>query len=157
MLDIQEVKEFFMEASINTYAGSAVRKSTIKELPESKVFHYERGNFLYADCYFSKRGKSCGQTMIWYNGTPVWWMQYHGEWSSNDGRIIPFLKEALKGAYKEGKFIGGRGPLLFTNKWLVYINHYDGDFKKFKGIEWIILKENSKLVFWHKYFGSAFF
>jgi len=52
MLDIQEVKEFFMEASINTYAGSAVRKSTIKELPESKVFHYERGNFLYEDCYF---------------------------------------------------------------------------------------------------------
>ena len=90
MIDLKEVEKFFLEAAAQTYAVGAPQ-TTITDLPKSKVLRYERGDWLYVDCYFSANGKSFGQTTIWFQGQPVWGMQYHGYWDDSDKRIIPFL------------------------------------------------------------------
>ena len=116
---MEEVKRFFLEASLNTYAADAP-KTTLEALPKSKELRYERGDFLYVDMYYSSGYKSGGQTVIWYKGNPVWIMQYQGWWQGDDERVILFLKHALKAA--DG-FVGGRGPEIFQKGSLEYRNN----------------------------------
>ncbi len=137
MVKLKEIEEFFLEASRQTYAADAP-KTTIAELPKSKVLRYERGDWLYVDLYFSANGKSFGQTIVWHQDQPVWGMQYRGDWDKSDERVIPFLKSALKTAYDQGEFRGGRGPEYFENAdgSLKYINHLPNSiFTNFSGDE----------------------
>lgn len=154
MINLKEVEEFFLEAARQTYAADAP-KTTIDDLPASKVYRYERGDWLYVDCYFSANGKSFGQTTIWHKSQPVWGMQYHGHWHNTDKRIIPFLKRALVSAYKGGVFHGGRGPVIYDEPHMTYCNIADLDnFTDFKGSEWIIDADNTT-IFVHHYSGMA--
>lgn len=163
-VDLWEVEDFFFEASRKTYAGGSIPKTTIADLPGSKVYRYLRGDFLYVDCYFSSGRKSFGQTVVCFCGKPVWWMQYHGAWESTDERVIPFLKKALAAAYSAGLFIGGRGPRVFEEEHLVYVNNPTASqfgFADFQGREEIrgeMLPDQHgrrSLLFWHEYRGGA--
>ncbi|MBI2637708.1 MAG: hypothetical protein HYW88_02300 [Candidatus Sungbacteria bacterium] len=154
---MKEVEEFFLEASRQTYAADAP-KTTIAELPKSKVLRYERGDWLYVDCYFSANGKSFGTTTIWFQGQPVWGMQYHGHWNEKNKRIIPFLKRALKSSYEKGEFLGGRGPVLFNEEELsmMYRNSPNTkSFREFEGTEWIFEFGGDGTEFIHNYSGMA--
>lgn len=153
MVNRKEIEEFFLEAAAKTYAADAP-KTTIAELPKSKVLRYERGEWLYVDCYFSANGKSFGQTTIWFQGQPVWGMQYSGFWDKDDKRVIPFLKRALAAAYAKGEFYGGRGPHHFQDEdgSLIYTNQPDDDdFGCFDG--WEEISDSQNVLFTHYYNG----
>lgn len=149
------LKHFFLVAARKTYAGGIVPKTTIKEFPGSEAYYYEAEKLLYIDCYFSSKTRSYGQTTIWFDGIPVWGMQYYGEWNCDNERIvIPFLKKALFMAYENLEFIGGRGPCRFNEGDLHYTNASIGDFTGFQGEESIYdYEQSSRRVFWHRYAG----
>jgi len=153
MIDLKAIEDFFFEASRKTYAGQAA-KETIPALPGSKTFRYERDNFLYLDTYFTHGEKSFGQTIIYFNGQPVWMMQYYGFDKVDDKRVIPFLKKALLSAYENNSFVGGRGPAHFSEGILQYRNMISRSrFEDFEGEE--IIAENHITLFWHGYRGMA--
>jgi hypothetical protein len=99
--------------------------------------------------------------MIYHQGIPVWWMTYGGFYKP---KTISFLKKVLAKNYREGIFLGGRGPRFFldpeTN--IVYINNLqdgnNGDFENFAGIEHIYdsrITGTNGLLGYHKYFGMS--
>lgn len=151
----QEVLDFFFEAGTKTYAGG-MTKTSIKELPGSRVLVYARPPYRYVDCYFSVGERSFGQTGIWHEALPsgpVWGMQYWG-WCK-DKRAIPFLKRALLAAYEERIFLGGRGPKHFSvgNEALEYQNYLSrpGNFSDSEGEEkiWDTTPDSKPLFLFH--------
>ncbi len=166
-----ELQEFFFEAARETYAGHGT-KTSIEGLPKSKVYRYEKGNFLYIDTYFTNGEQSGGQTVIYIKPegssvfVPAWIMQYHGWCENDDGEIIGLLKVVLTKAYLSRTFYGGRGKLHdksavvphleYTNNWIGTFDHFSGEEKISKedipeggtGLE-------TREVFWHRYQGMT--
>lgn len=158
-----KLQEFFFEAAAATYAGSA-QKTTIADMPGSKVYRYQRDEYLYIDTYFTNGDQSGGQTIIYIDRgmTPAWIMQYHGWCKEDNKQILDFLKEVLAEAYQSRIFVGGRGKFVqySKNNSLVYMNKWTGSFANFSGQEKIDgeILENEILsewngVFWHRYQG----
>lgn len=152
----QEVMDFFFEAGTKTYAGGMAR-TTIQELPGSRVLVYERGPYRYVDYYYSVGENSFGQIAIWHEALPagpIWGMQYRG-WCK-DKRVIPFLKRTLVAAYEQRIFLGGRGQQRFrpAGATLVYQNHLlrSGNFSDSEGAEEIWDSSlGAKALFHHDY------
>jgi len=117
MIDRKEVEKFFLEASVAAYAAGA-KPATIAALPGSKVLTFERPPFRYVDTYFtSPVGVSFGWTLVYHEAMlprPICWLRYDGWYDRGDERILSLLKMALSVAYRNGEFIGGRGPMVFT-------------------------------------------
>lgn len=148
MQNQKDIEAFFLEAKARGYEADGLKMS-IPDLPGSKVIRYQRGDYLYVDCWFSSGTRSFGQTVICVQGRPVWGMQYHGSWTSGDARVIPFLKRAF---HATTEFVGGRGPFRFEEDSLSYRNFpVKKDFANFNGEEEI--REAGKLIFSHTYSG----
>jgi hypothetical protein len=77
------LETFYLRASAKGWAGGGV-KTTIPELPGSKVITVEEGSLRYRDVYYTYPGSeiSSGHTGIWiYDDTrggwlPAWIMHY---------------------------------------------------------------------------------
>lgn len=158
-VSFKEIEEFFFEASLKGYVNEEIPKTTILEMPGSKVYRYERGDLLYVDSYFvGESGKTFGSTVIWDEGRPVWYMQYHG--SCIDRKVIPFLKRALGRAYKIKTFVGGRGPITYAEGNLMYRNdsvREINNFRSFLGHETIyesVELQREVLILGHDYNGG---
>ncbi len=136
---LKRLKSFYLESAVKGYATGETKRSTIPELPGSRVFPNTKGEFRYADLYFKSRTRSYGLVTLWIEEVPVWVMHRHGSWRHHDKRVGPFLKMALSHAYSSKEFLGGRGPLIFRHGSLVYANHPDpkSNFTDFRGYEWI--------------------
>lgn len=165
-----KLQEFFFEAALATYVGHA-SKTTIEGLPKSKVYCYERDDYLYIDTYFTNGEQSGGQTIIYIKpeGSPAfvpsWIMQYHGWCEGDDKNVLNFLKEVLSATYRARKFCGGRGNLFGevdpSGCCLEYTNNWTGTFDNFSGKERIekesLLEDGvctkTRNVFWHRYQG----
>ena len=139
------LQAFYLFASAKGWAGGGV-KTTIPELPGSKVITVEEGPLRYVDLYYIYPGSegSFGQTVIWIHDggqelwLPAWGMQFGGRYPE---RVIAFLKAALNQNYKAKEFTGGRGPLQFKQGNLEYHNHPDPGkkgFDDFKGEEEVL-------------------
>jgi len=151
----EQLKAFFLEAALATYAatGKKAVKTTIVELPGSKVYRYERPDLglLYVDVYVTNGEWSGGQTTIFLNGQAVWLHQYHGWCKGDDKAVLDFLKRALLTAYEQGLFYGGRGAEEMEDGDLRYenfCNEEDGYFFEGKGDEEIL---GGGKIFWHTY------
>lgn len=157
------LQAFFFEAALATYAGGT-SITTIEALPGSKVYRYERGEYLYIDTYFTNGEQSGGQTMIYLDNMPAWIMQYHG-WCKDDNKeILDFLKQVLKDTYQHKMFWGGRGYNQITSDEVMnYHNSWVGTFDYFYGEEKIDIPTGNPEamglervdVFWHKYQGMT--
>lgn len=161
------LQAFFFEAALATYAGGA-SKTTIEDLPGSKVYRYERGEYLYIDTYFTNGEQSGGQTVIFVdNGrTPAWIMSYQGWCKGDDKEVLDFLKRVLAEAYQSKVFYGGRGNPLHGSSGggLSYGNAVFGTFDYFYGEEKIDKEVENPLVeelpdredvFWHRFQGMT--
>ena len=134
------------------YVLDNVPKSTIRELPESKVIPYELGDFKVLDCYYTATdsNKSTGQTIMWFRDKPVWIMCYGGEYADI---AIPFLKQCLHRAYvQERRFYGGRGPHFVRGDRFTYTNDIRQEFiDGFEGEERIFdLSEQPLGYHWYR-------
>ncbi len=167
---IAKIQAFFLEAAGQCYAGD-LPKTTIAELPGSKVYRFEQGDLLYIDTYFTNDEHSGGQTVIYQDGTPVWLMQYQGLCKNDDPEVLSFLKDALRQTYCAGVWNNGRGPqehakypyvydnLVYKGLWEV-AGRKGGRFDNFMGIEMIRdlstedHGEGGEMVFHHRYQGT---
>ena len=148
--DLRSIEHAFFEAMRNGYAQD-VTKTTIAELPGSKVIPFEWGEYKVVDCYFvtPHSDKSVGQTIIWHQDVPVWTMHYGGRYAKI---AIPFLKECLHRAYvTERHFYGGRGPRFVRGDRFTYVNHINRDsFADFEGEEFVF--DLSEQCFGHHWY-----
>jgi hypothetical protein len=175
------LQDFFFEAALATYAGNASKRS-IEGLPGSKVYRYEKGNYLYIDTYFTNGDQSGGQTIIYIKSftnpvevygvsvqdpcwVPAWIMQYHGWCKNDDKEVLDFLKEVLAKTYQTKSFCGGRGypsfesiddMLNYRNDWYGTFNQFDGEEtidKQVEDPEAMGLERTD--VFWHRFQGMT--
>ena len=160
MADLKEIEAFFFEAMRAGYAaGSETTK--IPKMPGFKGIPYNKGKLYLLDCWaVSPVGhkvignKSVGQTIIWENRIPVWWMQYSGRYPKE---VIVFLRKALLENYSRNIFCGGRGPKIFSEGSLIYINDPDpgGRFDFFSGKEKILVRSEDGSSGLHRYRGGC--
>jgi hypothetical protein len=146
----------FFAAMQSGYANDAIGKITVETLPGSKVIKFQSGNFTVADCWFAPENvlHSSGFTVITYRGVPVWTMSYQG-WYHADA--IPCLKAALRSAYDQRKFFGGRGSAFFSYDSMAYVNHFDpqNDWLDFRGREEVFRLDSGVRLGCHEYHGQA--
>jgi hypothetical protein len=149
VVDVKEIRVFYFEASLETWAAGA-RETTIADLPGSYVVTYESGDFLYKDVYYVAGENSSGSITIWRKGVPVWFMSYGG---SHSEVVIEFLKLALHRATSMKEFHGGRGlPVFSDNHGLTYTNHTTAnEFSNFAGEE--RMYQETERVGWYRYHG----
>ncbi len=121
----------------------------IPNIAKGKTYCYrdESDKWVVYDSYvFGDDGASAGWTIITYRDRPVWQMQYDG-WYAKEAS--PFLKKALRVTYAERRFVGGRGPELYTGEDdfpnLAYLNVALGHFQSFSGSEGVRMKIGSTL------------
>jgi hypothetical protein len=90
-------------------------------------------------------GPDGGRTFIFEDNVPIWLMRYYGKYPKNR---IPLLKAALADRYKDGDFVGGRGPGSFEVPGEVgwYRNAWKGDFSNFSGRETISMPKTQPMV-----------
>ncbi|MDI6870176.1 MAG: DUF5680 domain-containing protein [Bacillota bacterium] len=74
-MDMKELAEFIVEANRATYAGDGPRSKPL--LPGSRQLEFGRGGYLYRDVYFGS-GRFQGQSVVHFEGRPVWGMVYSG-------------------------------------------------------------------------------
>lgn len=154
------VRERLMSFFLEGMRAGYVSETKPQEVPDeqyAEMHVYERDGLLLKDRWRSAPGgiKSSGETMIWYNGIPLWWMSYYGQYSPI---AIPVLKSALSEAYvMKREFVGGRGPSLFLGEDLTYINtlHSGSSFEKFRGTERILENSTQLARGYHDYMGGV--
>lgn len=130
------------------------RKGTICALPGSNVIEFNHGKWRLLDVYATtpRSNMSAGTTHLWYEGIPVWMMQYMGEYQEE---AIPTLKLALSRAYAASEWHGGRGIAFFAHGLHVYENNVDPGSAfagKSSGEEFIMRRcGEGGLLGWHRY------
>lgn len=159
---LAEMETVFFQAMSTGYANNA-KKETFADV--GKLVDFTEGPWTVIDGYLKTPlgPRSGGLMAMSYEGVPVWMMQYMGQYSDD---AIPCLKAALRAAYVEKKFFGGRGPERFVCDGLVYQNDVDrsyrGDFQGsnfFQGYEKIQRQGSGpngapgEALGWHSYQG----
>lgn len=155
-MDIAQIQSFFFKAMAAGWAEGG-QKIKIADMPSYKAIPFRDGDFYLLDCYCvtPHSPKSAGTTTIWFQGVPVWLMNYGGFYEES---AIVFLKYVLHKTYEAHQFVGGRGPLIYVNKQqqLVYVNRPRlNDFAKFEGREEIIDTKSGALLGFHEYWGMS--
>lgn len=152
-MDIKQIESFFFKAMVEGWAIGS-KKIKIADMPGYKAIPFRNGDFYLLDCYCvtNNSPKSAGTTTIWFQDVPVWLMNYRGFYEES---VIAFLKRALHKTYEAHQFIGGRGPILYEEDDLVYMNHPDhNDFADFDGDEEVFDADGTSFGY-HKYWGMS--
>lgn len=129
-----EIAEFLLEASRNTYAGYGTQCESSR--PCSHDFQYEKGEYFFLDSYV---GGECfsGEEVVWKRQKPVFAMNYSGR-TLDESFSGDFLKEALRAATKSCPF---RGPAIYQAGEYTYQSKVIGDLHWFQGYEEIYHQE----------------
>lgn len=148
-------KEFFFEGMLNGYAAN-IEPEKDKPKPGWDMVEYKRGNFHLVDMWLVNPHSynSGGTTTIHWDGLPIWIMHYGG-WYHD--AAIDTLRSALKLAYEERQFLGGRGPAFFESNSCRYTNHVTANsFMNFAGTETIVTTTTRRALGTHWYKGEWF-
>lgn len=134
-----ELKDFLVEAKINTYANSKEnQEKTLKD--GSRELIYERDEWKYRDRYFGFN-PFIGEEVVWKNSKVLWGMNYYGKIVSDkvDAKnIYQFLQKVMR-LVKAGRPF--RGPTTFQEGEWNYRNKSNGIVAKFDGIEEIYFQD----------------
>ena len=134
----ERAEEFFFKGMLNGYLSDK-KPDDHPTLFLWKQLIYTDGEFTLDDSWHDRGG----YTKILLEETVIWVMKYEG-WYSTETGVIPLLKAALRKAYTQGEFNGGRGPEELSHHNLTYQNRWVGrnrgkrrGFEKFRGAEGI--------------------
>jgi len=124
----EQLLEFLLRAKRNTYAAKAAESAPSRLCSHDLVYAEEP--YLYLDTYLGGERFS-GEEAVWYDGAPVWAMNYSGRVldSRFDG---DFLKHALLLVPKERPF---RGPETYQEGNLSYVCRVTGSPDWYQGYE----------------------
>lgn len=145
-----ELKDFLVNAKINTYASSG--EGLEKILGDgSKELVYESGEWKYRDIYFGFN-PFIGEEIVWKNCKAIWGMNYYGRIVSdqvNAKSVYNFLRKAMVLVKTDRPF---RGPSHFQEGEWEYRDESFGEVGMFEGLEIIYLQ--GKKVYELKYKGG---
>lgn len=134
-LQLPELHQFIVNAKAATYVGSGEKSLSYR--PGSHDLQFHAAPFSYLDSYFGGTD-FIGQEVVYFEGEPVWTMNYYGYILRNDqisgaqaGQVI---KASLTQLYAEDRFLGG---FTFPGGDFVYTDTNEGDFTHFTGKEFI--------------------
>lgn len=149
-LPIAELEAFIVRAKHRTYVGDS--QTLLAYRPGSHDLQHHEGRWTYHDSYFG--GKDfLGQEIVYYDGAPVWGMNYYGR-ILEPALITPaeagqMIKRSLSAMYGEGRFLGG---WRYAAGELHYQDHSEGDVSAFEGFE--IIRRGEKTVYRLVYHGG---
>lgn len=134
-LPLAALEAFIARAKQHTYVGDG--HTLLPYRLGSKDLQYTEGDWAYHDSYFGE-SDFIGQEIVYYQGKPVWGMNYFGViqrpekiTSAQAGEMI---KRSLSRLYLEGRFLG-----VFAHQEgaLRYSDQNEGDVRAFRGKEQI--------------------
>ncbi len=131
----EQLTVFIVKAKAATYVGGGAKGPSCR--PGSQDLQFHDGPFAYLDSYFGGVD-FLGQEVVYYEGAPVWAMNYYGR-ILEPARIEPaqvgqILQESLSEMYHEGRFLGGFEHAMRSFR---YVDTSAGDVVAFSGKEWI--------------------
>lgn len=144
---LDKIADFLVEANNYGYAAEAKEK---KESDHSNTIEYRSGDWRYQDNYFGGEPYG-GREVVFYKDQPVYMMVYYG-WVGlevNANKIYPFLRKSLLVRQKENPY---RGPKLFEEGTMKYVNSWTGGVSNFSGEEKIF--DGETCVYTAKYIGG---
>ena len=147
-MDNRSLHDFIVRAKAATYVGDGQPAPSCR--PGSHDLKFANGDWSYLDSYFGGRD-FIGEEVVYYNGKPVWAMNYYGRilradliTPSQAGQVI---KASLSKMYLEGRFLGG---FEHQHDGFFYTDTNEGDATSFRGREFITrLGETAYELFYH--------
>ncbi|TLN23796.1 XRE family transcriptional regulator [bacterium] len=131
MLHNPEFVQFLLRAKRATYAAGAAPNGSSR--PTSSDLSYSEGEFQYLDSYLGSRD-FLGEEAIWFQGQPLWGMNYHGVMLVEDvpAGFAEILHAALNAVPFEAPY---RGPSEVVMNGFRYICLWHGSLERFNGYE----------------------
>ncbi len=149
---LKDLQDFFFDSAASGYAGDGPKVDFPHE-PGFMGYRIERGVYRYEDKYCVNGIFSCGRSLIWHKGQPIWFMHYSGFSQSEDASRL--VKKSLRAAYAKRLFLGGRGVQELREGRLAYQNSPIGYFTKFRGQDFVTdLNDGETTLFTHDYSGG---
>jgi len=147
-MDNQSLHDFIVRAKAVTYVGDGQPINACR--PGSHDLKFTDGDWFYLDSYFGGRD-FIGEEVVYYQGKPVWAMNYYGRILRADlitpaqaGQVI---KASLSKMYFQGRFLGG---FEYQHEGFTYTDSSEGDVTSFRGRESISrLGESAYELFYH--------
>lgn len=134
-LSLETLNAFIVKAKSISYVGGG--EQSLAYRPGTHDLQFHDGEFAYLDSYFGGTD-FLGQEVVYYQGSPVWVMNYYGYilepqliTATETGQII---KKSLSKLYEEKRFLGG---FEYKSQNGTYTDTNDGDVASFTGKEWI--------------------
>jgi Domain of unknown function (DUF5680) len=138
VLDIEQLARFIITAKIATYVASGAPAAPSRAGSHDLTF--DAAPFLYRDSYFGGTD-FLGQEVVWYNGVPVWVMNYYGYIVRPDLITPTEAGTTLKAALSQPL---AQGRLLDNLQWSGPHGDYEivseGTVGHFSGVETIRVK-----------------
>jgi Domain of unknown function (DUF5680) len=126
---------FIVQAKAATYVGDGEPVSPCRL--GSHDLRFEEGKWAYHDSYFGG-SDFIGEEVVYFDGKPVWAMNYYGRILRNDlitaAQAGQMIKASLSRMYREGRFLGG---FEHTEQDFTYVDASDGTVDCFRGRELI--------------------
>ena len=136
-MDTRLLSEIIVAAKAATYVGGGIK--TAPSRPGAHDLAWSEGPWRYLDSYFGGTD-FIGQEALWFEGEPVWAMNYYGHILLPDlidgQRAGETIKAALSAMYAEGRFLGG---FEWTGPHGTYRDQSSGDVGHFHGREVILV------------------
>jgi hypothetical protein len=147
-MDNQSLHDFIIRAKAASYVGGGQHAPACR--PGSHDLKFEDGDWAYLDSYFGGRD-FIGEEVVYYQGKPVWAMNYYGHILRADlitpaqaGQVI---KASLSKMYFEGRFLGG---FEYRHEGFIYNDTSEGSVTALRGREYITRHgETAYELFYH--------
>lgn len=134
-LPLAALETFIVHAKQHTYAGDG--QESLPYRSGSRDLQYAEGDWAYHDSYFGECD-FIGQEIVYFQGQPVWGMNYFGMILHPDkitaAQAGAMLKQSLSRLYLEGRFLGAFAHQAGA---LNYVDQNEGDARAFRGKEQI--------------------
>ena len=134
-MNINELNAFIVRAKSATYVGDGEHVSPCRL--GSHDLRFEEEKWAYHDSYFGG-SDFIGEEVIYFEGKPVWAMNYYGRILRADlitaAQTGQMIKASLFRMYKEGRFLGG---FEHSEQGLTYVDTNTGAVDCFRGREFI--------------------
>jgi len=134
-MDNQSLYNFIVRAKAATYVGEGQPAPACR--PGSHDLKFKDGDWAYLDSYFGGRD-FIGQEVVYFQGKPVWAMNYYGHILRpdliNPAQAGQVIKASLSKMYSEGRFLGG---FEYRHEDFVYIDSSEGSVTSLRGREYI--------------------
>lgn len=143
---ISKIREFLIEAKLQTYANENIEKVTSSR-KGSNDYEFKNSSMTYHDTYFGGVNFIGEEIVYSNNGIPIWGMNYYGKTldkSLTEETMDKALKPALMKVGENIDELPLRGPSEFVNNEYKYTFTTKGDLTDFEGVE-TIYKNNIKV------------